>query len=81
MTGAASPPIGSFATNSVVIGVNEDSQCKSIRELFNAGKAASGKITVGTHSRAGDDYINLRLLEDQLGLDFNIVHYNSRADK
>ncbi|WP_024819010.1 Bug family tripartite tricarboxylate transporter substrate binding protein [Arthrobacter sp. 31Y] len=74
-------PIGSFATNSVVIGVNKDSKYKSIKELFDAVKAAPGKITVGTDSRAGDDHINLRLLEDQLGLDFNIVHYNSGADK
>ncbi|MDR6415148.1 tripartite tricarboxylate transporter substrate binding protein [Pseudarthrobacter sulfonivorans] len=74
-------PIGSFATNSVVIGVNKDSKYKTIQELFNAVKAEPGKITVGTDSRAGDDHINLRLLEDQLGLDFNIVHYNSGADK
>ena len=74
-------PIGSFATNSVVIGVNKDSKYKTIQELFDAVKAEPGKITVGTDSRAGDDHINLRLLEDQLGLDFNIVHYNSGADK
>ncbi|KQQ92393.1 hypothetical protein ASF72_02335 [Arthrobacter sp. Leaf141] len=74
-------PIGSFATNSVVIGVNKDSKYKTIKELFDAVKAEPGKITVGTDSRAGDDHINLRLLEDQLGLDFNIVHYNSGADK
>lgn len=74
-------PIGSFATNSVVIGVNKDSKYKTIKELFEAVKAEPGKITVGTDSRAGDDHINLRLLENQLGLDFNIVHYNSGADK
>ncbi|MFJ4029531.1 Bug family tripartite tricarboxylate transporter substrate binding protein [Paenarthrobacter sp. NPDC089989] len=74
-------PIGSFATNSVVIGVNKDSKYTSIKELLDAVKASPGKITVGTDSRAGDDHINLRLLEDQLGLDFNIVHYNSGADK
>ncbi|WP_028269699.1 Bug family tripartite tricarboxylate transporter substrate binding protein [Arthrobacter sp. UNC362MFTsu5.1] len=74
-------PIGAFATNSVVIGVNKDSKYKSIKELFDAVKAEPGKITVGTDSRAGDDHINLRLLENQLGLDFNIVHYNSGADK
>jgi tripartite-type tricarboxylate transporter receptor subunit TctC len=74
-------PIGAFATNSVVIGVNKDSKYKTIKELFDAVKAEPGKITVGTDSRAGDDHINLRLLEDQLGLDFNIVHYNSGADK
>ena len=74
-------PIGSFATNSVVIGVNKDSKYKTLKELFEAVKAEPGKITVGTDSRAGDDHINLRLLENQLGLDFNIVHYNSGADK
>ena len=74
-------PIGSFATNSVVIGVNKDSKYKSVKELFDAVKAEPGKITAGTDSRAGDDHINLRLLEDALGLDFNIVHYNSGADK
>ncbi|CAM3218474.1 Tripartite tricarboxylate transporter family receptor [Arthrobacter ulcerisalmonis] len=74
-------PIGSFATNSVVIGVNKDSPYGTIKELFDAVKAAPGTITVGTDSRAGDDHINLRLLEKALGLDFNIVHYNSGADK
>lgn len=74
-------PIGSFASNSVVIGVNKNSPHKTIKELFDAVKAAPGTVTVGTDSRAGDDHVNLRLLENKLGLDFNIVHYNSGADK
>jgi tripartite-type tricarboxylate transporter receptor subunit TctC len=74
-------PIGSFASNSVVIGVNKNSPHQSIKELFEAVKAAPGTLSVGTDSRAGDDHVNLRLLENQLGLDFNIVHYNSGADK
>ncbi len=36
---------------------------------------------MGTDSRAGDDHINLRMLENKLGLEFNIVHYNSGAEK
>ncbi|MDF2050378.1 tripartite tricarboxylate transporter substrate binding protein [Arthrobacter sp. Cr_A7] len=74
-------PIGSFATNSVVVGVNKDSPYNSIKELFDAVKAEPGKLTAATDSRAGDDHVNLRLLEKELGLDFNIVHYNSGADK
>lgn len=74
-------PIGSFAFNDVVIGVNKTSPYGTIEELFDAVKAAPGTITVGTDSRAGDDHVNLRVLEKELGLDFNIVHYNSGADK
>lgn len=74
-------PIGSFASNSVVIGVNKNSPHKNITDLFDAVKASPGTVTVGTDSRAGDDHVNLRLLENKLGLDFNIVHYNSGADK
>ena len=74
-------PIGSFASNSIVIGVNKSSKYTTITELFDAVKAAPGEISVGTDSRAGDDHVNLRILEDELGLDFNIVHYNSGADK
>lgn len=74
-------PIGSFASNSIVIGVNKNSPYTSIKELFDAVQASPGTITVGTDSRAGDDHVNLRILENELGLDFNIVHYNSGADK
>lgn len=74
-------PIGSFASNSVVIGVNKNSPHQDIKALFDAAKAAPGTLKVGTDSRAGDDHVNLRLLENKLGLDFNIVHYNSGADK
>jgi putative tricarboxylic transport membrane protein len=74
-------PIGSFASNAIVIGVNKSSQYKSIKDLFTAAQASPGTITVGTDSRGGDDHINLRILEDTLGLKFNIVHYNSGAEK
>jgi tripartite-type tricarboxylate transporter receptor subunit TctC len=74
-------PIGSFASNSVVIGVNKNSPHADIKALFEAVKASPGTVKVGTDSRAGDDHVNLRLLENALGLDFNIVHYNSGADK
>jgi tripartite-type tricarboxylate transporter receptor subunit TctC len=74
-------PLGSFAFNDVVIGVNKSSPHGSIKDLFDAVKAAPGKVTVGTDSRGGDDHVNLRVLEKELGLDFNIVHYNSGADK
>ena len=74
-------PIGSFASNSVVIGVNKNSPHQDIKGLFDAVKASPGTVKVGTDSRAGDDHVNLRILENKLGLDFNIVHYNSGADK
>jgi tripartite-type tricarboxylate transporter receptor subunit TctC len=74
-------PVGSFAFNDVVIGVNKSSPYSTIGDLFDAVKAKPGAITVGTDSRAGDDHVNLRVLEKALGLDFNIVHYNSGADK
>lgn len=74
-------PIGSFASNAIVIGVNKSSRFNSIGELFDAVKASPGAVTVGTDSRGGDDHINLRILEDELGLKFNIVHYNSGAEK
>lgn len=74
-------PIGAFASNSVVIGVNKNSPHTDIKALFEAVRASPGTVKVGTDSRAGDDHVNLRLLENELGLDFNIVHYNSGADK
>jgi tripartite-type tricarboxylate transporter receptor subunit TctC len=74
-------PIGSFASNAIVVGVNKSSRFNSIGELFDAVKANPGAVTVGTDSRGGDDHINLRILEDELGLKFNIVHYNSGAEK
>lgn len=74
-------PIGSYATNAIVIGAKKDSPYQSIEELFDAVKAAPGTIKAGTDSRGGDDHINLLILEKELGLDFNIVHYNSGADK
>ena len=74
-------PIGSFASNAIVIGVNKSSPYKNVKDLFAAVKASPGTVTVGTDSRGGDDHINLRILEDDLGLKFNIVHYNSGAEK
>lgn len=74
-------PVGSFASNAIVIGVNKSSPYSSIKELFDAVKANPGTVSVGTDSRAGDDHVNLRILENELGLKFNIVHYNSGAEK
>jgi len=74
-------PVGSFASNAIVIGVNKSSPYTNIKDLFTAVKASPGTVTVGTDSRGGDDHINLRMLEDALGLKFNIVHYNSGAEK
>jgi len=74
-------PIGSFASNAIVIGVNKSSPYKNVKDLFAAAKASPGTVTVGTDSRGGDDHINLRILEDALGLKFNIVHYNSGSEK
>ncbi len=74
-------PIGAFGSNAIVIGVNKSSPYKSIKDLFTAVQASPGTITVGTDSRGGDDHINLRILEDKLGLKFNVVHYNSGAEK
>ena len=74
-------PIGSFASNAIVIGVNKSSPYANVADLFAAVKASPGTITVGTDSRGGDDHVNLRILEDTLGLKFNIVHYNSGAEK
>lgn len=74
-------PIGSFATNSVVIGVGKDSPYDTVEELFEAAQDAPGTVTAATDSRAGDDHINLRILENEADLDLNIVHYNSGADK
>ncbi|MCU1405337.1 MAG: hypothetical protein JWQ43_1640 [Glaciihabitans sp.] len=74
-------PVGAFATNAVVIGVAKDSPYTSVEDLFEAVEKKPGEITAATDSRAGDDHVNLRILEDELDLDFNIVHYNSGADK
>lgn len=74
-------PLGSFGSNALVVSVNKNSPHTEIESLFEAVKASPGTIKVGTDSRGGDDHINLAILEQKLGLDFNIVHYNSGADK
>lgn len=74
-------PIGSFASNAVIIAVPGSSPYETLTDLFDAVEDAPGELTFATDSRAGDDHINLRLLENALDLDFNIVHYNSGADK
>lgn len=74
-------PIGAYATNAIVIGVGKDSPYETAEDLFAAIEDAPGEITAGTDSRAGDDHINLRILEDEAGVELNIVHYNSGADK
>lgn len=74
-------PIGSFALNAVIIAVPGDSPHQTIEDLFDAVEASPGELVFATDSRAGDDHINLRIIEDELGIDYNIVHYNSGADK
>lgn len=74
-------PIGAYATNAIVIGVGKDSPYETAEDLFAAIEDAPGEVTAGTDSRAGDDHINLRLLEDATDTELNIVHYNSGADK
>lgn len=74
-------PIGAYATNAIVVAVGKDSPYQSIEDLFEAAEDDPGTVTAGTDSRAGDDHINLRILENAADLDFNIVHYNSGADK
>lgn len=74
-------PIGAFATNAIVIGVGKDSPYETVEDLFAAAEDEPGTVVAGTDSRAGDDHINLRILENEADLGFNIVHYNSGADK
>lgn len=74
-------PIGAFATNAIVVAVGKDSPYQSVEDLFAAAEEDPGTVTAGTDSRAGDDHVNLRILENETDLEFNIVHYNSGADK
>lgn len=74
-------PIGAFATNAIVIAVGADSPYETVEDLFDAAEQDPGVVTAGTDSRGGDDHINLRILENEADLEFNIVHYNSGADK
>lgn len=74
-------PIGSFASNAVIIAVPSDSPHETIEDLFAAVESDPGSLAFATDSRGGDDHVNLRIIEDALSLDFNIVHYNSGADK
>lgn len=74
-------PIGAYATNAIVIAVGADSPYETVEDLFSAAEDEPGTVTAGTDSRAGDDHINLRILENEAELEFNIVHYNSGADK
>ena len=75
-------PVGSFAFNDVVIGVNKSSPYSTIGDLFDAVKAKPGAITVGTDSRAGDDHVNLRVLEGpRAGLQHRPLQQRSRQDR
>jgi tripartite-type tricarboxylate transporter receptor subunit TctC len=74
-------PLGSFATNDGIIAVNADSPYETLDDLIDAAKAAPGELNSATDSRAGDDHIHLVLLEDALGVTYNIVHFDSGSDK
>ena len=74
-------PVGSFTSNTVGIYVKSDSPFQTLDDLVKAAEADPGAVTTGTDSRAGDDHVNLLKLQDTLGAEFNIVHYNSGADK
>ncbi len=74
-------PVGSFASNTVGIFVRADSPYTTFQQLLDAVKAAPDTVTTATDSRAGDDHVNLLRLQDALGATFNIVHYDSGADK
>ncbi len=74
-------PVGSFASNDIVIAVPANSPYQSLGDLVAAAKADPGVLTAGTDSRAGDDHVNLAILEEALGIDLNIVHYDSGSDK
>ncbi|MFC7491179.1 MULTISPECIES: tripartite tricarboxylate transporter substrate binding protein [unclassified Knoellia] len=74
-------PVASFATNAVVIAVNAKSPHKDLQSLLDAAKANPGKLNAATDSRAGDDHINLVRLQESLGVTYNIVHFDSGADK
>ena len=58
-----------------------DSPYTTFQQLLDAVKAAPDTVTTATDSRAGDDHINLLRLQDAIGATFNIVHYDSGADK
>lgn len=74
-------PIGCYASNDIIIAVPADSPYATIEDLLSAVEAQPGVVTAGTDSRAGDDHVSLATLERDLGLDLNIVHYDSGADK
>lgn len=74
-------PIGSFTSNTVGIFVKSDSPFQTFDDLSKAATAEPGVITTGTDSRAGDDHVNLLRLQEAAGQTYNIVHYNSGADK
>jgi tripartite-type tricarboxylate transporter receptor subunit TctC len=74
-------PVGSFTTNTVGVFVQKNSEFKTFADLVANAKANPGALTTGTDSRAGDDHINLLKLEKAVDSKFNIVHYNSGADK
>lgn len=78
---ASFTPVGSFASNDIVIAVPTKSPYQTVADLVAAAKADPGAVTAGTDSRAGDDHVNLAILEQELGIDLNVVHYDSGADK
>lgn len=74
-------PVGSFTSNTVGIFVRNDSPFQTFDDLVKAAAADPGALTTGTDSRAGDDHVNLLKLQEAVDQTFNIVHYNSGADK
>lgn len=74
-------PFGSFASNDIVVAVPADSPVQTMEDLVEAAQDDPGAITAGTDSRAGDDHVNLSVLEQELDMDLNVVHYDSGSDK
>jgi len=74
-------PFGSFASNDIVIAVPADSPVQTMEDFVEAAQDDPGAITAGTDSRAGDDHVNLSVLEQELDMDLNVVHYDSGSDK
>lgn len=67
-------------TDPGVIAVRADSEFKTMQDIIDYAKANPGKLSVTAHGYGGDDYLGIKQIEQETGVEFNIIHNNSTAE-
>ena len=67
--------LGSLTQDAAVIMVRKDSPWNTFEELVKDAKSRPGKITASIGTATSDNFIGLRLIEKEAGIDLNIVSF------